>query len=91
MLLAEKNFQNCCQKRRKTDIEKTTWSWQAKEKLSSRKFEAKQSVTQKHFHYFCKLILTDLNHFRYQPFVAVFGNPGVKVPVVDDVLSSHEQ
>ena len=24
-------------------------------------------------------------------FVAVSGNPGVKVPVVDDVLSSHEQ
>ena len=35
--------------------------------------------------------MTDLNNFRYQPFVAVSGNPGVKVPVVDDVLSSHEQ
>ena len=34
--------------------------------------------------------MTDINNFRYQPFVAVFGNPGVKVPVVDDVLSSHE-
>ena len=31
------------------------------------------------------------NNFRYQPFVAVSGNPGGKVPVVDDVLSSHEQ
>ena len=29
--------------------------------------------------------------FRYQPFVAVSGNLGGKVPVVDDVLSSHEQ
>ena len=28
---------------------------------------------------------------RYQPFVAVSGNLGGKVPVVDDVLSSHEQ
>ena len=28
--------------------------------------------------------------FRQQPFVAVFGNLGGKVPVVDDVLSSHE-
>ena len=28
---------------------------------------------------------------RYQPFVAVSGNHGGKVPVVDDVLSSHEQ
>ena len=32
-----------------------------------------------------------LNNFQHQPFVAVSGNPGVKVPVVDDVLSSHEQ
>ena len=29
--------------------------------------------------------------FRYQPFVAVSGNLGEKVPVVDVVLSSHEQ
>ena len=35
--------------------------------------------------------MTDPNNFRYQHFVAVSGNPGVKVPVVDDVLSSHEQ
>ena len=33
-----------------TDIEKTTWRWQAKEKHSSRKFEAKQSVTQRNFY-----------------------------------------
>ena len=31
------------------------------------------------------------SNFRYQTFVAVSGNPGGKVPVVDDVLSSHEQ
>ena len=30
-------------------------------------------------------------NFRYQHFVAVSGNLGVEVPVVDDVLSSHEQ
>ena len=35
--------------------------------------------------------MTDLNNFQYQPFVTVSGNPGVKVPVVDNVLSSHEQ
>ena len=29
--------------------------------------------------------------FRYQPFLAVSGNLGGKVQVVDDVLSSHEQ
>ena len=31
------------------------------------------------------------NNFRYQPFVVVSGNLGGKVPVVEDVLSSHEQ
>ena len=31
------------------------------------------------------------NNFRYQPFVAVSGNLGEKVPIVDNVLSSHEQ
>ena len=31
------------------------------------------------------------NRFRYQLFVAVSGNLGGEVPIVDDVLSSHEQ
>ena len=31
------------------------------------------------------------SNFRYQPFVAVSSSVGGKVPVVDDVLSSHEQ
>ena len=30
-------------------------------------------------------------NFWYQTFLAGSGNPGGKVPVVDDVLSSHEQ
>ena len=32
-----------------------------------------------------------MSNFRYQPFVAVSVNLGGKVPVVDDVFSSHEQ
>ena len=91
MLLAERKTSKLLQKRRKTDIEKTTSRWQAKEKLSNQKFEAKQSVKQRYFYQYCKLIMTDLNNIRYQPFVAVSGNAGVKVPVVDDVLSSHVQ
>ena len=35
--------------------------------------------------------MTDPNSFRYQPFVAVSGNPGVKIPVVDNTFTSHEQ
>ena len=31
------------------------------------------------------------SNFRYRPFVAVSGNLGGKVRVIDDVLSSHEQ
>ena len=31
------------------------------------------------------------NNFRYQPSVAVSGNLGGKIPIVDDLLSSHEQ
>ena len=31
------------------------------------------------------------NNFRYQPFVAVSGNLGGKVLIVDNALSSHEQ
>ena len=31
------------------------------------------------------------SNFRYQHFVTVSGNPGGKVPVADDVLSSLEQ
>ena len=31
------------------------------------------------------------SNFRYQPFVAVSGSLRGKIPVVDDVLSSHEQ
>ena len=31
------------------------------------------------------------SNFGYQPFVAVSGNLGGKVPVIHDVLSSHEQ
>ena len=31
------------------------------------------------------------NNFRYQPFVAVSGTLGGKLPIVDVFLSSHEQ
>ena len=43
----------------------------------------------RHFYKHFSLIMS--SNFRYQPFVAVSGNLGGKVPVVDDVLSSHEQ
>ena len=48
-----------------------------------------QSVAERRFYKFFSLIIS--TNFRYQPFVAVSGNRGRKVPVVDDALSSHEQ
>ena len=44
-----------------------------------------------------KQIFTNISHqyyrvfFRYQLFVAVSGNLGGKIPVADDVFSSHKQ
>ena len=49
-----------------------------------------QSVAKRHFDKHFSLIMSN-NNFRYQPFVAVSGNLGGKVPIVNDVLSSHEQ
>ena len=43
----------------------------------------------RHFYKHFSLIISN-NYFRYQIFVAVSGNLGVRIPVVDDVLSSHE-
>ena len=44
----------------------------------------------RHFYKHLSLIISN-NNFRYQPFVAVSGNIGGKIPIVDNVLSSHEQ
>ena len=48
-----------------------------------------QSVAKSHFYKHFSLIMS--SNFRYQPFVAVSGNLGGKVPVNDNGLSSHEQ
>ena len=48
-----------------------------------------QSVEERHFYKHFSLIIS--NNFRYQPFVAISGNLGEKVLVVDDVLLSHAQ
>ena len=37
------------------------------------------------------LLINHVERFSVRNLVAVFGNLGGKVPVVDDVLSSHEQ
>ena len=53
--------------------------------LQNKSVGREETFLYKHF----SLIMS--SNFRYQPFVAVSGNLGGKVPVVDDVLSSHEQ
>ena len=47
-----------------------------------------QSVAERHFYKHFSLFMS--SNFRYQPFLAVSGNLGGKVLVIDDVLSSHE-
>ena len=47
------------------------------------------SVAKRHFYKHFSLVMS--SNFRYQPFVTVSGNLGGKLPVVGDVLSSHEQ
>ena len=42
-------------------------------------------------HFYKHFFLVMSSYFRYQPFVAVFGNLGGKISIVDDVLSFHEQ
>ena len=56
--------------------------------LSNKICKTMQSVTERHFHKHFSLITS--SDFRYQPFVAVSGKLGGKVPVAHDVLSSHE-
>ena len=48
-----------------------------------------RSVAERHFYKHFSLIMSI--NFRYQSFMAVSGNLGGKVSVVDDVLLSHEQ
>ena len=49
----------------------------------------KQSIAKRHFLKHFSIFMS--NEFRYQPLVAVSGNIGRKVRVVDDVLLSREQ
>ena len=82
------------QKCRKTDTEKTVEKWKQEEDYeqshSNKICKTNQSVAKRHFYKHFSLIMSN-NNFRYQSFVAVSGNLGGKVPIVDDVLSSHEQ
>ena len=71
---------------------RTARRWQeteCKQIHSNKIWKTNQSVEKRHFYKHFSLTMS--SNFRYQPFVAVSGNLGGKVPVVDDVLSSHEQ
>ena len=64
--------------------------WSASKQSHSNKIcKTNQSVAKRRFYKHFSLIMS--SNFRYQPFVAVSGDLGGKVPVVDEVLSSHEQ
>ena len=55
---------------------------------SKKIFKTNQSVAERDFHKHFSLIISNI--FRYHTFVAVSGNLGGKVPVVDNVSASHE-
>ena len=52
---------------------------------------SKQSVGREERLFYEHVSIIMSTNFRYQSFVVVSGNLGGKVPIVDDVLSSHEQ
>ena len=60
-----------------------------KQSHSNKIYKKNQSVAKRHFYKRFSLIMS--SNFRYQLFVAVSGNLVGKIPVVDDVLSFHEQ
>ena len=60
------------------------------ESLQQNRFsKTNQSVAKRQFYKHFSLIMS--RNFRYQPFVAISGNVGGKILVVDDVSPSHEQ
>ena len=66
----------------------------SRKKTASRTIPTKSAAqisqsAKRHFYKHFSLIMS--SNFRYQLFVTVSGNLGGKVPVVDDVLLSHEQ
>ena len=61
---------------------------QASRVITTKSAKKNQSVAERHFYKHFSLIMS--SNFRYQTLVAVSGNLGGKVPVVDDILSSHE-
>ena len=60
-----------------------------KQSLSQKNCKTNQSVAKRHFHKHFSLSMS--SNFRYHSFVALSEILGWKVPVVDDILSSHGQ
>ena len=87
------NFKTAAKSVGKQTLKKTIgWREQendCKQSHSNKIYETNQSVAKRHFYKHFSLLMS--NNSRYQPFVAVSGNIGGKVPIVDDVLSSQEQ
>ena len=57
--------------------------------IPTKSAEKIQLVAERHIYQNFSIIMS--SNFRYQPFVAVSGSPGANVPVIDEVLSCHEQ
>ena len=66
-----------------------SWEKDCEQSHSNKICRTSKSVAKRHFHKHFSLIMS--SNFWCHPFVVVSGILGGKVPVVDDVLSSHEQ
>ena len=88
-----KNFKSAAKSVGKQTLKKTI-EWREQEKdckqnHSSKICKTSHSVARRHFYKHVPLFKS--SNFRHQTFVAISGNFGGNVPVVGDVLSSHEQ
>ena len=93
VFIGRQNFKSAAKSVEETNSEKTV-EFLKKERNceqshSNKICKTNQSVAKRRFFKLFSLIMT--SNFLYQPFAAVSGNLGGKVPVVDDVLSSHQQ
>ena len=91
VISGKKIFQEGCKECGKANSEKNNCvAVVARGESVQQNLQGKLVTREGHFHKHFSLIMSN-NKFWYQPFVAVSGNLVGKVPIVDDVLSSHEQ
>ena len=86
-----KNFNNASKSVGRQTLRKQLEGGKQKRSSPIKKLKGSSRSRRFIFTNFEKYLMTDLNNFWKQLFVTVSVIPGVKVRVLDDLLSSHEQ